>query len=82
MVPGSPAEEMGLARGDVVTRVNGREVNNVFEFRLLLGESIIQNRSPQAGGAERRRKGGALTLPLLNQALEEGQHLHGQHDFG
>ncbi len=46
VVPGSPAEEMGLARGDVVTRVNGREVNNVFEFRLLLGESIIQNRPP------------------------------------
>jgi S1-C subfamily serine protease len=46
VVPGSPAEEMGLARGDVVIRVNGREVNNVFEFRLLLGESIIQNRPP------------------------------------
>jgi serine protease Do len=38
---------MGLARGDVVTRVNSREVNNVFEFRLLLGESIIQNRPPR-----------------------------------
>jgi len=47
VVPGSPAEEMGLARGDIVTRVSGREVNNVFEFRLLLGESIIQNRSPR-----------------------------------
>jgi serine protease Do len=47
VVPGSPAEEMGLARGDVVTRVNGREVNNVFEFRLHLGESIIQNRPPR-----------------------------------
>lgn len=47
VVPGSPAEEMGLARGDVVTRVNGREVTNVFEFRLHLGESIIQNRPPR-----------------------------------
>jgi S1-C subfamily serine protease len=46
VVPGSPAEEMGLARGDVVTRVNSRGVNNVFEFRLHLGESIIQNRPP------------------------------------
>ena len=46
VVPGSPAEEMGLARGDVVTRVNGREATNVFEFRLHLGKSIFQNRPP------------------------------------
>jgi S1-C subfamily serine protease len=37
VVPGPHAEKMGLARGDMVTRVNVREVNNVFEFRLHLG---------------------------------------------
>jgi serine protease Do len=47
VVPGSPAEEMGLARGDVMTRVNGREATNVFEFRPHLGESIIQHRPPR-----------------------------------
>jgi serine protease Do len=47
VVPGSPAEEMGLAKCDVVTRVNSGEVTNVFEFRLHLGEPIIQNRPPR-----------------------------------
>ncbi len=47
VVPNSPAEEIGIVRGDVLVKVNGREVTNVFEFRLLLGESLLQNRRPR-----------------------------------
>lgn len=47
VMPNSPAEEMGIARGDILTKVDGREVANVFELRLLIGEALIQGRTPR-----------------------------------
>ncbi|MEM1572286.1 PDZ domain-containing protein, partial [Pyrobaculum sp.] len=46
VVPGSPAEEIGIERGDVIIRVDGREVHNVFELRLHVAEAVINRRRP------------------------------------
>ena len=44
VMPGSPAQEAGLQRGDVIWKINGREVKNVPEtgnaIRLNLGETV------------------------------------------
>jgi S1-C subfamily serine protease len=36
--PGSPADEAGLVRGDILLEVNGNAVNNLFELQTTLGE--------------------------------------------
>jgi membrane-associated protease RseP (regulator of RpoE activity) len=44
VMPGAPAQEAGLERGDVIYKINGREINNVqeagYNIRLNLGETI------------------------------------------
>jgi regulator of sigma E protease len=44
VMPGSPAEEAGLQQGDIVSKINGREIKNVPEtgktIRLNLGETM------------------------------------------
>ncbi|WP_258870211.1 S1C family serine protease [Pyrobaculum aerophilum] len=46
VLPGSPAEELGLERGDVILKVDGRAVTNVFELRLRVAEAVISQRRP------------------------------------
>ncbi len=44
VMPGSPAKEAGLQQGDIIWKINGREVRNVREtgnaIRLHLGETV------------------------------------------
>lgn len=44
--PGSPAERLGIRPGDVIVKVDGRAVSNVFELRLFLAEAVAQGREP------------------------------------
>ncbi|MEM1596974.1 MAG: trypsin-like peptidase domain-containing protein [Pyrobaculum sp.] len=44
--PGSPAEALGLRRGDVILAVDGEDVTNVFELRLRLAEAVVKNKRP------------------------------------
>ncbi|HII47298.1 S1C family serine protease [Pyrobaculum aerophilum] len=46
VLPGSPAEDLGLERGDVILKVDGRAVTNVFELRLRVAEAVISQRRP------------------------------------
>ncbi|MFN7106566.1 MAG: S1C family serine protease, partial [Pyrobaculum sp.] len=42
--PGSPAEEVGIMKGDVITKVNNVPTTNVFELRLQLAESRVRGK--------------------------------------
>lgn len=46
VMPGSPAEEIGIQRGDVIIKADGKEVHNVFELRLHVAEAVINRRRP------------------------------------
>jgi len=35
---GSPAEKAGLKAGDVIVKMAGREIRNVYDYTYLLGE--------------------------------------------
>ncbi|MDB5384501.1 MAG: hypothetical protein JWM11_147 [Planctomycetaceae bacterium] len=38
--PGSPAERMGLERGDVIHRINGHEIVNDWTYRQALNRAV------------------------------------------
>ncbi len=40
VVRGSPAHEAGIARGDIIVKVNGREISSPRELRIAVEESI------------------------------------------
>ncbi|MEM4613932.1 MAG: PDZ domain-containing protein, partial [Ignisphaera sp.] len=40
VVRGSPAHEVGIARGDILIRANGREISSPRELRMAVEESI------------------------------------------
>ncbi len=42
--PGSPAEEAGMKRGDVILEIDGREVSNVVSLRNMVAQSVIGSR--------------------------------------
>ncbi|MBF6029640.1 PDZ domain-containing protein [Pseudomonas sp. P115] len=39
--PGSNAEKAGLSRGDVVVAINDKPVEDIIDFRLAIGQSVI-----------------------------------------
>jgi S1-C subfamily serine protease len=40
VVPGSPADNVGIAPGDIVFQVGGSDVNDEDQFRTRIGEAI------------------------------------------
>lgn len=40
VVRGSPAHEVGIARGDIITKANGKEISSPRELRIAVEESI------------------------------------------
>ncbi|AET33152.1 serine protease [Pyrobaculum ferrireducens] len=47
VLPGSAADEIGIQRGDVITKVDGKTVTNVFELRLYVAEAVVNRRRPR-----------------------------------
>ncbi|MFA7665192.1 MAG: RIP metalloprotease RseP [Burkholderiaceae bacterium] len=78
-VAATPAERAGLARGDRVLAVDGRQIRSWNELRLALLEPLIERRSARlelqragAGGVETV----ALDLSGLSERDAEGNFLH------
>ncbi len=46
VLPETPAARAGVERGDVITRINGRDVSNVHTFRMLVADAPIGQRIP------------------------------------
>lgn len=46
VLPETPAARSGIERGDVITRINGRDVSNVHTFRMLVADAPIGERVP------------------------------------
>jgi len=40
VVPGSPADSVGISNGDIIFQIDGEDVNSAEEFRLHVGEAI------------------------------------------
>ncbi|CCC81154.1 S1C family serine protease [Thermoproteus tenax] len=47
VAPGSPAEEMGLRRGDIIIEADGDRVSNVFQLRLAIARAFVEGRAPK-----------------------------------
>ncbi|NNE42808.1 MAG: PDZ domain-containing protein, partial [Gemmatimonadetes bacterium] len=41
VLEGTPAEEAGLQNGDIITKLNGRDVTDVEKFRLAVADQIV-----------------------------------------
>jgi S1-C subfamily serine protease len=39
-VPGSPADNVGIAQGDIIFQVDGEDVNDPGQFRAHVGDAI------------------------------------------
>ena len=46
---GSRAERAGLVDGDVLISINGREINDVLDYRFFLAERSIELKYSRAG---------------------------------
>lgn len=52
VVPGSIAEEMGIAVGDVLLAVNDHEIEDVFDYRYLMKDEYVEVLVRKADGEE------------------------------
>lgn len=62
VVPGGPADQAGLRKGDVITAIDGAEVNSVSDLRAKIAEHSVGDKvelTIQRGGQERKA---SLTL--------------------
>ena len=41
VLPNSIAEELGIQEGDILISVNGKEIEDVFDYRYLISDEII-----------------------------------------
>lgn len=69
--PGSAAESGGMERGDVITSVNNRVVNNVSELQ----EWIARNRPGQSVTVTYRRAGNEKTVSVVLKNFEGSEEL-------
>ncbi len=64
VVPGSPADSVGIGNGDIIFQVDGQDVNDRDQFRLHVGEAIkagrvvVLLRDGQSGGT------GYMEIPI------------------
>ena len=76
VMPGSPAKEAGLQQGDIIWKVNGREVQNVPEtgkaIRLHLGETVTMRVKRQAEFMDLRMKA-RWAPPDIVHVVEPGE---------
>ena len=50
--PGSIAEEMGIEPGDVLLRINKKEIGDVFDYRYYIKDDYIEVLIRKADGEE------------------------------
>jgi NifB/MoaA-like Fe-S oxidoreductase len=52
ILPGSIAEEMELEKGDILISINGKEVEDVFDYRYLINDEYLEVVIQKADGEE------------------------------
>ena len=52
VLPGSIAEEMELEQGDILVSINGKEVEDVFDYRYLINDEYLEVVIQKADGEE------------------------------
>ena len=64
ITPGSIAEEMEIEAGDVLVSINGKEIEDVFDFHYAVNDEYLEILIRKADGEERlcygRRRRSAL----------------------
>jgi serine protease Do len=61
VLPETPAARSGIERGDVITRINGRDISNVHTFRMIVADAPIGESIP----VEFWRKGKRLGVDVV-----------------
>ncbi len=81
VLPGSIAEEMGLEPGDAVLRVNGQEIDDIFDYQFLVQDEYIEVAVRAKGGEEcvleiEKDFGEDLGLEFENGLMDEYRSCH------
>ena len=72
VVPGGPADQAGLLNGDVITAIDGAEVNSVSDLRAKIAEHSVGDKvelTIQRGGQERKASLTLEEMPKGNCSL-------------
>lgn len=76
VLPGSIAEEMGLEKGDAVLKINGQEIDDIFDYRYLMQDDYIEVTVLAKSGEEcvleiEKEAGEDLGLEFENGLMDE-----------
>jgi serine protease Do len=71
IMPGTPAEEAGLQRGDIIVRIGAVEVKNAEEFWGELGKAVADTKYGILLRVRRGQQATTLTLPPLPEEKKE-----------
>jgi regulator of sigma E protease len=75
---GKPAQQAGLARGDVVLRVDGQRVNDAAQLRQMVRASGVNDApAPQVWEVQRRQHG-VLLIEVTPERIQEGDENFGR----
>lgn len=78
MQAGKPAQQAGLARGDVVLRVDGKSISDAAQLRQVVRASGV-DQAPQTQVWEvQRRQHGVLLLEVTPEQIHEGNQTFGR----
>lgn len=81
VVPGSPAEALGIRAGDELLKINGRKIRDVFDYRLAVLDDVLELTLRRLDGSiyERRLEKGENQDPGLEFAesmMDDPLHCH------
>ncbi|MBD5550666.1 MAG: DUF512 domain-containing protein [Lachnospiraceae bacterium] len=81
VLPGSIAQEMGLEAGDAVLKINGQEIDDIFDYQYLVQDDYIEVAVLAKGGEEcileiEKDFGEDLGLEFENGLMDEYRSCH------